>query len=108
MAKTQHFTSVQNWVDTDYSVTTGDAGGLNETTLSKVGQVLRKVHPRSPAGLLGLQAGDILHAINGGIFNAEDLKKTLQPRMFGRFYTCLLYTSPSPRDQRGSRMPSSA
>ena len=24
------------------------------------------------------------------------------------FYSCLLYTSPSPRDQRGSRMPSSA
>ena len=24
------------------------------------------------------------------------------------FWTCLLYTSPSPRDQRGSRMPSSA
>ena len=23
-------------------------------------------------------------------------------------YDCLLYTSPSPRDQRGSRMPSSA
>ena len=28
---------------------------------------------------------------------------------FGRLrFTCLLYTSPSPRDQRGSRMPSSA
>ena len=26
----------------------------------------------------------------------------------GEGYTCLLYTSPSPRDQRGSRMPSSA
>ena len=26
----------------------------------------------------------------------------------GDNYTCLLYTSPSPRDQRGSRMPSSA
>ena len=26
----------------------------------------------------------------------------------GPFKTCLLYTSPSPRDQRGSRMPSSA
>ena len=25
-----------------------------------------------------------------------------------RGYCCLLYTSPSPRDQRGSRMPSSA
>ena len=29
--------------------------------------------------------------------------------MFGMLpYSCLLYTSPSPRDQRGSRMPSSA
>ena len=26
----------------------------------------------------------------------------------GDYITCLLYTSPSPRDQRGSRMPSSA
>ena len=25
-----------------------------------------------------------------------------------KIYICLLYTSPSPRDQRGSRMPSSA
>ena len=28
--------------------------------------------------------------------------------VFDYRYTCLLYTSPSPRDQRGSRMPSSA
>ena len=27
---------------------------------------------------------------------------------FDEFNNCLLYTSPSPRDQRGSRMPSSA
>ena len=27
---------------------------------------------------------------------------------FALYVTCLLYTSPSPRDQRGSRMPSSA
>ena len=27
---------------------------------------------------------------------------------WGEMFTCLLYTSPSPRDQRGSRMPSSA
>ena len=26
----------------------------------------------------------------------------------GKYVGCLLYTSPSPRDQRGSRMPSSA
>ena len=30
------------------------------------------------------------------------------PTTRGRKSTCLLYTSPSPRDQRGSRMPSSA
>ena len=30
------------------------------------------------------------------------------PLDFTRLKTCLLYTSPSPRDQRGSRMPSSA
>ena len=27
---------------------------------------------------------------------------------YERYTPCLLYTSPSPRDQRGSRMPSSA
>ena len=30
------------------------------------------------------------------------------PNVAGLVYICLLYTSPSPRDQRGSRMPSSA
>ena len=30
------------------------------------------------------------------------------PILGGEFFLCLLYTSPSPRDQRGSRMPSSA
>ena len=34
---------------------------------------------------------------------SEDDAETL-----GYFMACLLYTSPSPRDQRGSRMPSSA
>ena len=29
-------------------------------------------------------------------------------RMYEKLKACLLYTSPSPRDQRGSRMPSSA
>ena len=34
---------------------------------------------------------------------SENLKKR-----YDSFFPCLLYTSPSPRDQRGSRMPSSA
>ena len=36
--------------------------------------------------------------LDGSQHNTED----------GQAYDCLLYTSPSPRDQRGSRMPSSA
>ena len=36
------------------------------------------------------------------------IEKGLSNRPANRIQTCLLYTSPSPRDQRGSRMPSSA
>ena len=45
---------------------------------------------------------------------AEEAFKTIlawmgeDPNREGLLETCLLYTSPSPRDQRGSRMPSSA
>ena len=35
-------------------------------------------------------------------------KVNIDGTMSSQFITCLLYTSPSPRDQRGSRMPSSA
>ena len=37
-----------------------------------------------------------------GIYKAESPSSILNEK------SCLLYTSPSPRDQRGSRMPSSA
>ena len=41
--------------------------------------------------------------------NQEGVAQGMSPFVHGsRVYTCLLYTSPSPRDQRGSRMPSSA
>ena len=43
--------------------------------------------PNDPAGVN--QVGDTSFSVDRGIY-------------------CLLYTSPSPRDQRGSRMPSSA
>ena len=35
-------------------------------------------------------------------------KRPIDTDTVEKFITCLLYTSPSPRDQRGSRMPSSA
>ena len=34
--------------------------------------------------------------------------ESIKQKLMKRFKICLLYTSPSPRDQRGSRMPSSA
>ena len=36
------------------------------------------------------------------------LMSSLVQKMMQNYENCLLYTSPSPRDQRGSRMPSSA
>ena len=44
-------------------------------------------------------------------YNSEDLEKTLSmffELLSGDNDPCLLYTSPSPRDKRQSRMPSSA
>ena len=38
----------------------------------------------------------------------EELMNMNEATQFGLYDSCLLYTSPSPRDQRGSRMPSSA
>ena len=38
----------------------------------------------------------------------EQAAKVVKGQPLARVNTCLLYTSPSPRDQRGSRMPSSA
>ena len=48
-----------------------------------------------------LKRGDVI------VFRPEGGNKTFIKRLVG-LPGCLLYTSPSPRDQRGSRMPSSA
>ena len=41
-------------------------------------------------------------------FGGEELVRDFLQDLPGGFWTCLLYTSPSPRDISGSRMPSSA
>ena len=48
--------------------------------------------------------GNQVAIYNGKVFTNVEIKFD----MIGRYLGCLLYTSPSPRDQRGSRMPSSA
>ena len=45
------------------------------------------------------------HGVDGGY---DDVDEGGDDGNYGNNNGCLLYTSPSPRDQRGSRMPSSA
>ena len=42
------------------------------------------------------------------IYYGSSLRELDNPEKMLDFYVCLLYTSPSPRDKRQSRMPSSA
>ena len=65
-------------------------------------------------GLIALGAGiAALTGIGGGIGIGIATGKATeaisrQPEASGKIQTCLLYTSPSPRDPKTSRMPSAA
>ena len=58
--------------------------------------VARAQEPAAVKDELISVTADLLESLDGSMITGCDLN------------TCLLYTSPSPRDQRGSRMPSSA
>ena len=66
--------------------------------------------------ILGKKTNAPLYQLVGGKCNNEVpvygygmmLQKKSVDELIALFKDCLLYTSPSPRDQRGSRMPSSA
>ena len=53
-----------------------------------------------------IYVGDVLNIPQAS--TAKAAKATTSKVSTSKVHTCLLYTSPSPRDQRGSRMPSSA
>ena len=56
--------------------------------------------------IIGLAVGDQLGSLTEGKTRGSFEKvRGMDP---GTFWTCLLYTSPSPRDRTRSRMPSSA
>ena len=61
-----------------------------------------------PVGAMGTVAREIGPVLKPGatVSDVGSVKRTVIEAVGP--YICLLYTSPSPRDQRGSRMPSSA
>ena len=93
-------------------------GGDHTITLP----ILRALHKKH--GKIGLVHIDAHADVNDHMFGEKiahgttfrraveegllDCDRVVQIGLRAQGYTCLLYTSPSPRDQRGSRMPSSA
>ena len=75
-------------------------GAFNK--ISQLSEEQRKI------GLLAVSAGNHAQgvALSGQYFDCPTV--IVMPDTSPAIKTCLLYTSPSPRDQRGSRMPSSA
>lgn len=87
MGKNIQYASVHDWVDAEFQAQFNDGQHLSQQTLSISGMIVSEVQTESPAGLLGLEKGDILYAINGGVFDSDDLNKTLKPRRFGQSFT---------------------
>ena len=85
-----------------------DAGLANNTDMSSFAGgdgVAASIARRNGGADLQFYAG----TQNGNMFTNFPGFRTITPAgSASQFVTCLLYTSPSPRDQRGSRMPSSA
>ena len=73
--------------------------GKNEKKSSRLGRFLLFVASIGLGGIGVYFANEYIRAEVNGI---RAQFETTEPMV------CLLYTSPSPRDQRGSRMPSSA
>ena len=85
----------------------GDLITMDDLTNEEILQVLDNAR-----SLLPVAKGDVyLPLLQGKVLGNLFFENSTRTRMsfetaMKRF--CLLYTSPSPRDQRGSRMPSSA
>ena len=116
------FLSSHEWarIESDGSITIGISdhaqdllGDIVFVELPEVGQTL---DAESDAAIVESvkAASDVYSPISGEVKAVNSLLED-QPEIInsspyedGWFYNCLLYTSPSPRDMRRSRMPSSA
>ena len=86
---------------------------LTETgAANAVSQVLPELKGRLSANAIRVPTPNVSMAILNLYLeketNLDELNDFLRKTAFHSIYNCLLYTSPSPRDERLSRMPSSA
>ena len=81
----------------------GDCGGLNAAVRS----IFFRAKNTYGMEVLGIRDGTVGLMQRPVAFLPLDYQ-TFSGALLRQGGTCLLYTSPSPRDQRGSRMPSSA
>ena len=80
-----------------------------EKTFKKGEEILNK--HRSPKGMLFILVGKVLSFSTDEITEKDLVNNYFMDNSFLNLYSlssCLLYTSPSPRDRTRSRMPSSA
>ena len=87
--------------------------GVNKSELDDMLQELRALTPRPGGGFasdvaIAVAPDVFVRELPSGMYAVELNAETLPRVLMDKAYYCLLYTSPSPRDQRGSRMPSSA
>ena len=103
-------------IDIDYFKRFNDALGhlCGDEVLIQVARHLETVLNRRAIDFVARFGGEEFVVLlpntlaNGAQHVADSLLKSVEQECIEHPDSCLLYTSPSPRDQRGSRMPSSA
>ena len=89
-----------------------NSGYVSARTRAAVLDAVEQLHyvPNANARVLKTKRSHVIGILTGDLFNpySVTLAGAVQAHAEARGYTCLLYTSPSPRDGLLSRMPSSA
>jgi len=80
----------------------GSTGSIGQNALAVVAE-----HPQE-FQVVGLAAGKNLGVLLEQIKTVRPARVSVQDEVVAQELSCLLYTSPSPRDRTRSRMPSSA
>ena len=85
---------------------------VNKETAQRILEVAQKLNyqPNNAARTLRSGKTNTIGVIVSDISNKffADIARCIENHAYKHKYTCLLYTSPSPRDYAASRMPSSA